>query len=390
MPVLTDSVEKNRFSAQQKFIFWLELLLWDPEKTLIRASETLGKIKRDAKFWQIIACDFKKMMMDRLALTNGKYDLSGFGIGLDLFSDELIDARLDHIAEELYRFEAQKSGNDKRLKEFFKNTDDIDKLRGLLISKINDKSYGFNRKDCKPELLQLIQMAERNEDFQAVLGLYTFWLFEIEMNEQVFEKMFQVADKVALKNEMAHALVDYLHANKSPFYAAESKDRNMPLPEWPVELPTFLKISHTKNNQPRNHGSNIIILILIKANLFERALEYYENNVADRKNSDYSTWSHSHALDLLTLHFKKSHTERCIAYHLDLLQNYLKETTEQAYITARIRIELMFDIFAQIKQEDQWFGLVKNLKETFHKRRNFTKMLENLETNKHESLAKGR
>jgi hypothetical protein len=30
------------------------------------------------------------------------------------------------------------------------------------------------------------------------------------------------------------------------------------------------------------------------------------------------------------------------------------------------------------------------LKETFHKRRNFTKMLENLETNKHESLAKGR
>ena len=386
IPILNEAVEKAKMPLTSRFLLWLELILWDSTGKIIKKQEAIVTFKRDHSFWESVATDVKKMFEKRLAIQPKFLSLSDYQRVLDDLMPELLKYDQKNLVEDLLREEMAKSQNDTRLRQFYKLTKDHQRLREHIIKKYNQEfDHGFQHHKIIT-VRELISIAQENRDKISVLGLYIYHFFEIQMQPDILKILFQAADALEMKSEIADLLVEYLEVNMSPF----SDDAKLPstfrkcrpIESWPIRLPLYLKARKLVDVKNNVNNSHLIAEVYIQSNQYEKLFDYYENVVSNKNHSDYNPFFHDDILNRITTQLKDIYPEKCIAYILDKLQKHLIHADQNEYFICIIMLKLLFDLFAKLRQEEQWFLLVSNIKNTFHKRQKFVKMLVDLEKQK--------
>jgi uncharacterized Zn finger protein len=386
IPILNEAIDKAKMPIPARFLFWLELLLWDTSGKIIKKQETIGKFRRDQSFWESVAADVKKVFEKRLEVQPKFLSLSDYQRVLDDLMPEMLKYAQKSLVEDLLRDEMAKSQNDTRLRQFYKSTKDHQRLREHIIEKYNK---GFDHAFQHHKILtvrELISIAEGNHDKVSVLGLYIYHFFEIQMQPDILKSLFHAAAALEMKSEIADLLVEYLEVNISPFSEIAKLPSNFrksrPIESWPVKLPFYLRARKPANLKNYINNSHLIAEVYIQSNQYEKLFDYYENVVSNKNDSNYNPFFHDDILNLIITQLKDKYPEKCIAYILDKLQRHLIHADQNEYFICIIMLKLLFDLFAKLRQEEQWFLLVTNIKNTFPKRQKFVKMLVDLENQK--------
>ncbi|MFM7590237.1 MAG: SWIM zinc finger domain-containing protein, partial [Isosphaeraceae bacterium] len=380
IPILNEAIEKAKMPMPARFLFWLELILWETTGKLIKNQETIGSFKRDHSFWQSVAADVKKVFEKRLGEHPKDRDILDYQRVLDDLMPELLRYDQKGLAEELLRQEMAKSQSDTRLRQFYKATKDDQRLREHIIKKYNQ---GFDHAFLHHKLhaiRELILMDQENGDHESVLGLYIYQFFEIQKNEELLLSLFKAADKIKMKSQVADLLVEHIDANLSPFSVNEStaKTHKIDHARWPIALPLYLRANKPAPRPFYENTNQLIADIYIKSDQAEKLFDFYDKVVSNKNLRTYNAENKDRILYLLTRHFKQKYPEKCIAYFLESLQMHLVQSTPMEYTNCIEILKVLFSLFDEVNKQEQWYILVDNIKDTFHKRKKFKEMLTKL------------
>ena len=240
----------------------------------------------------------------------------------------------------------------------------------------------FFERPSREGFVELVKAAKKAKCEEAVRRIALRFLETGESPFQVIAPLKTMSSKVAIRPARTTAKKKGTQTPAESPVAPPAKTSVSVRDDWPLPLPDYLAPLLERaapHREPRPHYGVLLNMALADKDT-ERVLHWFDKLPAQQRNSSYDSFSSGDGpADKVAQAVAKSHPDRALEIHRDLLNSVLPQTGIPAYEAAVRYLRLMRPLFDSLGRANEWTKLVTDIRLSYRNRPRFMEILDKLD-----------
>ncbi|MGA2501413.1 MAG: SWIM zinc finger family protein [Tepidisphaeraceae bacterium] len=385
LPLVFKAVAGSSLSAPRKLLFAIDAYLKDDYDLIADTADPVMDAEYLPQDWSAVADELARRIR---AMPGGSGDDFSRNYKRDQIVNWLVNAldkagRGDEVLA-IYETEARITGSYERLVKILverKCYEDAERWATEGIGKTREKLPGI-----ASHLADALCEVARLREQWAVVAAHAAWRFFDQPHVTSLKTLLAAADKAGCQDRVRQLALQFLETGVAPIRIVTSRNGEYKadvVSEWPLPVPGFVLQLHNPKAPLRSRVGprmDVLIDLAIDEKRPDDVLRWYDKFRSDRKQSaNHFLYGQTDRGDSVAEAVAKSHPERALAIYAERVNEHLTQASHSAYETVAAYLRKMRPILKSLGREQEWIGLLADIRLKHRNRPRFMEVLDRLE-----------